>query len=329
MHRRAIALSLLLVPALASHLVTGPSEAASTAGECSLPAQVLTRADLPSGTSVVACAAIGRRLALGHGVGVEVPEPGTGVTVSALGVDEANSAVLSVDVTPAGEIIYRSSPAVETTTTTTSDPSPAACDDPTYGLLTHKWYAPMSWRLNTTNKPANLTATQTLQAIREGGENIVNAANDCGEVDDVSAGISYLGASTAAVDMFTLDGIIYCDVSSATNKASTVTFASMPSGYLAATCTWRTDRDPDVDEATESDMRLNLSKGWTTTPGAEGCSGHYDLEYVVTHERGHTYGLADLAGDHTRLTMFERGTSCWANGRTLGLGDLMGLRVHY
>ena len=326
MLRHVVVLGLLAALSPAVSLYPGTLQSAS-ADECSLPERVLTRADLPEGVSVVACGAVGRQLSLGKGFGVLVPAPGHGVSVTVLGVEEEDSVVIEVEVSRAGEISF-DSPA-DALSSTEADPSPAACEDTTYGLLGHKWYSTMQWRLNDVAKPSNLTATQVVTAVREGGTNVTGASNTCGLVDDVSATLSYQGTTTAGVDMFTSNGIVYCDTSSQTNDLSTVGFASMPSGYLAATCTWKVNRDPEVDEATESDIRLNLSKSWTVTPGASGCSGQYDLKYVVTHERGHTYGLADLAGDHTALTMYERGSTCSASGRTLGLGDVLGLRQLY
>jgi hypothetical protein len=326
MLRRVVVLGLLAALSPAVSLYTGTLQAAS-AEECSLPEQVLTRADLPEGVSVVACGAVGRRLNLGKGIGVTVPAPGHSVTVTALGVEEEDSMVMSVEVAADGKISFDS--AAYALTSTATDSSPATCDDSTYGLLGHKWYSTMLWRLNDAVKPTNLSATQVQQAVRDGGVNITGASNDCGEVDDISATLSYQGTTTAGVDMFTSNGIVYCDISSQTNKLSTVGFAAMPSGYLAATCTWKINRDPEFDEATESDLRLNLSKSWTVNPDATGCAGQYDLEYVVTHERGHTFGLADLSGDHTGLTMYSRGNSCSGSGRTLGLGDVLGLRQLY
>lgn len=326
MLRIVIASGLLATAAPAIHLATAPSLAV-TAEDCQLPTQTLTRADLPEGTSVVACAAVGRRLKLSNGIGVVVPPPGHGVTATALGVEEEDSLVISVEVTPDGEIHYET-PAHALTAATTST-SPGPCEDRTYQLLAHKWYGTLAWRLNDVNKPSSLTATQTLQAIREGAANIANSYNSCGSEDYVSATNSYLGTTTAATDMYTSNGIVYCDSYSQTNKVSVVAFQSMPSSYLGATCTWRINRDPDVDEAVETDLRLNLNKGWTTTPADGDCTSQYDLEYVVTHERGHSFGLADLAGDHAALTMYERGSACSSAGRTLGVGDVLGLRQRY
>lgn len=329
MLRRVLILSLLATPALAAHLAGSPSQAATTTESCSLPERVLTRADLPAGVDVVACAAVGRRLSLGRDIGVEVPRPGEGVTVSVLGVDHESSFVISVDVSKDGDISYLGSGAAQPLGATTTDPSPTACADTGYGQLGYKWYGPVNWYLNNTKRPDNLTHSETVTAITDGGLNVANAFNDCGELDDVDASISYKGTTSAAVDMFHSDGIMYCDVSTATNKLSTVSFQWMPSGYLGATCTWRVNRDPEVPEAIESDMRLNASKAWTITPGWSGCDQQYDLEYVATHERGHTFGLADVSGDHTGLTMYARGSACSKAGRTLALGDILGLRLYY
>ena len=56
----------------------------------------------------------------------------------------------------------------------------------------------------------------------------------------------------------------------------------------------------------------------------------YDVEGVMTHERGHTFGLGHVPeASHAKLTMSERIRSCQSSERTLGLGDVRGLEKKY
>src|SRR5262249_20754965 len=70
--------------------------------------------------------------------------------------------------------------------------------------------------------------------------------------------------------------------------------------------------------------------GTDSKPGT--CNNLSDLEGVATHERGHTFGLADInATDHPNLTMGS-GSSigvCSVELRSLGKGDILGLNDMY
>jgi hypothetical protein len=69
---------------------------------------------------------------------------------------------------------------------------------------------------------------------------------------------------------------------------------------------------------------------WVANPGSN-CSGKADIESVMTHERGHTFGLNHVDKvAHPWLTMRQGNKWCsnlWA--RTLGLGDMKGLEEIY
>jgi hypothetical protein len=85
---------------------------------------------------------------------------------------------------------------------------------------------------------------------------------------------------------------------------------------------------PGPDKVIESDIRL--AKGgtsWTVSPTNPGCSGKVDLQSVVAHEAGHTFGLDHSNGRN--LTMYFSTSLCTPALRTLGLGDIRGLRRLY
>ncbi len=91
------------------------------------------------------------------------------------------------------------------------------------------------------------------------------------------------------------------------------------------------------------------TSGWRSTPyrnhdfkwfdtkdKPNNCRSQYrqaDLERVATHERGHTLGLGDIYGEsgdeHPKLTMGGASHTCTKMQRSLGKGDVLGLKELY
>lgn len=106
-----------------------------------------------------------------------------------------------------------------------------------------------------------------------------------------------------------------------------VDFGVLPSGLNGISCTrdsWRVG----LDIAQESDVRINKQSGrWTTT--SSGCKGKIDLRGVVNHELGHTMGLAHVGNGDSALVMSTKRPACTFDRRTLGKGDVTGLKRLY
>ena len=86
------------------------------------------------------------------------------------------------------------------------------------------------------------------------------------------------------------------------------------------------------NEVRVSDVKVNKKVfSWTTKPGSRSCDRRWDLQSVVTHEWGHTFGLGHvLESDHGNLTM-SGGVNgpCQDAERTLGRGDVLALDGKY
>jgi hypothetical protein len=76
--------------------------------------------------------------------------------------------------------------------------------------------------------------------------------------------------------------------------------------------------------ATEVDVRFGDQWKWSNS----GAAGKYDYRSIATHEFGHALGLSDLY-DNPKLTMSYSVTTGDTAFRTLGKGDIFGLRALY
>lgn len=98
---------------------------------------------------------------------------------------------------------------------------------------------------------------------------------------------------------------------------------ALTSGVIAVTTTWYYD---DAQLALESDAAYNTAYSWSTS----GAASAFDLQHIATHEVGHSVGLGDLyASADSCLTMYGYGSTGDTHARTLGDGDLLGVRATY
>lgn len=94
-------------------------------------------------------------------------------------------------------------------------------------------------------------------------------------------------------------------------------------GTIAVTTTWYSRLS---GLAVESDGQYNTYYPWAT----DGRAGAMDVQNIVAHEVGHTFGLDHPKGkDIGCLTMYAYGSLGETQKRTLGTGDILGIRAIY
>ena len=203
---------------------------------------------------------------------------------------------------------------------------PGECSDPEYtdGQRRVPEGSPLHYGINKGSTPSELRPGDAVVAIRRAGARVANTKSNCHMGDRVPAGLVYEGKTGKGAN---IDGL-NCG---ANDGNSVVAFGDLPSGILAVTCNWGIVR-PGYDDTVASDIKINKRDvRWTTTPRSGSCQEMWDLEGVVTHERGHTFGLGHVPeAGHGNLTMSTtiNGT-CQMSERSLGRGDVLGLGAKY
>jgi matrixin len=147
------------------------------------------------------------------------------------------------------------------------------------------------------------------RAIVRGHHAWDDTRNSCGYTDQDNVFSSYRGTTGGSIHTVA-DG------------RSVVDFGRLDAlcGSAATlACTW-TFNNP----ITETDQRYNRAFRWSTTRR----QGYYDVESAAAHETGHTIGLGH-AGTSPFLTMYQQICAGCTRGRTLGRGDVRGMRALY
>jgi hypothetical protein len=250
-------------------------------------------------------------------VAVVVPAEGEGVYAEALLVDGRTVELqLQTDADGRVALIRHDEPQALAELPTHS--AMGACSDGAYNLLNYRWNQTYRWYFNAGTTPNELTIAEAEQVLREATSNITGGRNDCGLTDAIGASHQYEGRTERGTDIDATGG---CN---ARDGVSVTGFGDLPGGTLALTCTWSGSAG-----AVESDARINkVEFAWTTNANSSSCYNRYGLEAVMTHERGHTFGLGHVASG-SMLTMRPGFGPCDGSGASLGLGDVRGLRQKY
>lgn len=96
----------------------------------------------------------------------------------------------------------------------------------------------------------------------------------------------------------------------------------LSSTTIASTWTWSSS-----GSALESDAAYNTDFAWSSA----GASGAMDLQNIATHELGHTFGMGHSSSTSVNacLTMYPSGSLGETQKRTLGDGDINGIKARY
>jgi hypothetical protein len=294
--------------------------------ECKLPGGILKPSDLPAGESVIGCGAVGRVVRSG-GIGVTIPSPGVAVNANAARADGGNDS-LSVEVAADGTISFTGEDGSGVSSYADSLAAQAAassaCDDGFYLTLDQKEYDTYNWYIGDGGMPGALSRADAKAAFADAINNITQSYNNCDYSDSVSAKSQYEGYTTWESDISSTSTCTTPD------GRSTWDAGNLYDSHVALTCSWSTVRDDAKNPLVEADTRYNTTDfNFTDNPGSSSCENKYDVRGVGTHEAGHIFGLADLNDPHNNLTMYGYSPTCSAKQRTLGKGDVLGLRYLY
>lgn len=329
---------------------------------CGLAPGTLTVADLPAGTSVLECAAVGRLVTHG-GAGVTVPEPGTKVGVDALTVDGsrhgftlavAEDGTISYDLphdtgTAGHGQAHGHAPAQHGQAPAPAErgrphahapaerghghaqapaagppaAARAACADSSYAVADHKEYGTYDWWLGDDALPGGISRAEAHRAFGDAIHTIITNRNDCGYGDGVGARAAYHSVTHHEAD---IDREARC---LARDGFSVWDAGALTSAVVATTCTWSRPVAGGPDWLKEADVRFNTGAYTFTNNPTGTCTNAYDIRSVATHEAGHVFGLAHVGSGHEAQTMYTNSFACSTTARTLGKGDVLGLRALY
>ncbi|WP_229859184.1 matrixin family metalloprotease [Streptomyces poonensis] len=347
--------------------LSGGAQAVGAPEDCVLEKGVLSMEDLPEGSSVIECDAVGRVVAH-EGAALTVPRPGTAVGAEGLTPDgEVHG--FSLEVADDGTISYTNdddlsdppvdmsvdgvdipddlSDVVETADDVTEeaeddnadaldtalpddalvedldDASAAgACSDGAYKTNDLKEYGTYNWYIGDGGMPGGLSRSAAKDAFADAINNITGSYNNCGYTDQVDASASYKGTTTYEADISKSNACTDRDGKSTWDAGDL-------SGFVAYACWWSWPTPGVKNDLREADVRFNTTDYDFTNKPTSSCSYKYDIRSVATHEAGHVFGMGHVGSGHDNLTMFTDSDPCATKARTLGKGDVLGLRSIY
>ncbi|OLF19015.1 matrixin family metalloprotease [Actinophytocola xanthii] len=194
------------------------------------------------------------------------------------------------------------------------------CRDAAYALAAWRLPAKFSWYYNGAAAPASVRST-ALTALRGGTSTLFKAGYRCGGTTTLRTTEVYAGSSTRTAQVNAKG------VCTGNDGVSVTSWGSLPATTLAYTCVYYRTSSKTV---IASDMLIdNKLHSWFTKLPA-GCSNKFDLQAVAVHERGHTAGLGHVdQRTHSSQAMAPKMPPCSTVHRTLGAGDVRGLKAMY
>jgi hypothetical protein len=208
-----------------------------------------------------------------------------------------------------------------------SSTEPIACVQSAYMLHGVRQEDRFTWVLETSSIPPYLPRDATVHAIVAATDTVAQGHTPCPGRELLGAGPppAVFGGGTSRGADVTPEGRCVPDRNS--DGISTVSFGRLPAGSVAVSCTYT-----HAGDIWQADVLLSDEAGlFTTSPADPDCTDAYDLQAVVTHERGHSFGLGDVPESPTtdELTMSTFAGRCDAAARTLARGDVLGLKSQY
>lgn len=322
----ALTLAVLLVATFAR--TPAAQTGAQVLKACEVDEQEIEASALPDVVGQAECPVGGRQIVDGPVASV-VPPAGEGVYVEALTLEGAQELEIrrlqdgSIELEGVGEESEEAEIGEMLRSTVAARSASDECRDIAYQSNDWRVVDSLGFRINLGSIPQEISLKSAADAIRRAGVNITGTDNGCKMGDRVPADLNYNGNSDAQANVGAATSCTQND------EFNVVSFGDRPSGTLATTCTYFNGGSGEV---TGSDIEVNKDDfRWTTRPLARSCKGRFDLEAIMTHERGHTFGLGHvLEKSHRNLTMsnFANGP-CQASERSLGRGDVLGLDRKY
>jgi hypothetical protein len=356
---RRIALLIGLTLGLAQLPILTTAAAANSA--CRLPGGVLKTSDL-SEFSAVACGAVGRFVDAGDGVPLLVQPPGGSVTLGLLSPTGGRSYTLTTDAqgrvtasvhrwdtTEAAPLPGQGFAAGQGITTTGLKAGefpdvpgfPGACERDSYSLAGFKWYGPYLYRTTIGSALANGSQDDFDAVARRAFNNMTHGRNTCDIHGGISATAALVGHTSLHGNFINADGQTTCGASDGENVLDTGDLAGGSfEAFLAGYCVWTQDHD-GLAQASSADLSFNNGDyNWTYNPRTDPLCDptpppnkehwRYDVESTMTHEAGHVFGLVNLSEiEDINQTMFPGVRRCSGHFRTLGRGDVLGMRALY
>lgn len=327
-----VAATLLMAVVVASGLAGAPQAQLpqKTYEACTESKDKIQAQDLPRVVDQSRCPIDGRVI-FDKGVKTELPEPGTGIFAEAVYLDGAQ--VVMVENPEGGTFTIKEAGSEESDASHGSEPpetygaqasssEPTGCASPTaYSHFGFRVYGTLHWRFNAPTTPAELSKDAVEVELRRAGANIGSVRDSCGISDEVRPGLQYDGRTAKGTGIGS-DGT--CP--SRPDGISVIGFGSLPVALGRHCGTYGLGHDGGT-KILSSDIKINSANFKWTTRVTSGCSNRWDIQGLVTHERGHTFGMGHTDERYAPYqTMSPEFTGpCNTLERSLGAGDANGL----